>query len=200
MLTGWESSARNPYHRAESLGDLLDWNDVDFVRCAYVTVLGRQPDAAGEAHYTRRLRSGHAKLEILWQLRKSKEALNHDPGIAGFDRLLKRARLERAALVGPIVRLFTGGEGNDARWRRHRALLNQLERQAAHQVQLGWQVRGMDSKLESVLARLSNAEEAGTGTSGLRPADAQRNAYAVVELDSLSRQALKILQQVKAVA
>ncbi|HET9395823.1 MAG TPA: FkbM family methyltransferase, partial [Nitrospiraceae bacterium] len=43
--------ARNPYLRANSLPELLAWNDLDFIRCAYVTILGRQPDPTGEAHY-----------------------------------------------------------------------------------------------------------------------------------------------------
>ena len=51
--------ARNPYLRANSLPELLSWHDVDFVRCAYVTVLGRQPDPTGEAYYVDRLRQGH---------------------------------------------------------------------------------------------------------------------------------------------
>ncbi len=60
--------ARNPFIRASSLDGLLAWNDVDFVRCAYVTIMGRQPDSAGEAFYTRRIREGHSKLETCGSL------------------------------------------------------------------------------------------------------------------------------------
>ena len=87
--------ARNPYLRASSLPELLAWDDVDFVRCAYVTILGRQPDPVGEIYYTTRIRSGRTKKEILWQLRKSSEGRQHDPGIAGLDRALKAARWQR---------------------------------------------------------------------------------------------------------
>jgi FkbM family methyltransferase len=86
------TEVRNPFLRANSLDELLSWNDVDFVRCAYVTVLGRQPDAEGEAYYTDRVRRGHSKLDVLWQLRRSPEGPKHDPGIAGLDRALRRAR------------------------------------------------------------------------------------------------------------
>lgn len=86
---------RNPYLRANSLAELLSWQDVDFVRCAYVTILGRQSDPTGEEHYVSQLRRGRSKLEVLWQLRKSDEGPNHDPGIAGLDRALKRARWQR---------------------------------------------------------------------------------------------------------
>jgi len=119
--------ARNPYLRADSLAELTSWHDVDFVRCAYVTVLGRQPDPQGEAYYTHRIRQGHSKLEILWQLRKSPEARRHDPGIAGFDRTLRKGRWDRGWL-GWIIRPFSGGEGDSPAWRRHRMLINELGR------------------------------------------------------------------------
>ena len=86
------TEVRNPYLRADSLEELLSWHGVNFVRCAYVTVLGRQPDPDGEHHYADQLRRGRSKADVLWQLRRSPEAANHDPGIAGFDRALRRAR------------------------------------------------------------------------------------------------------------
>jgi len=95
---------RNPYIRASSLSELLAWDDVDFVRCAYVTILGRQPDPGGEAHYTSRLRQGRSKMEVLRDLRRSPEGPRHDPGISGLDRALKRARWLRYPLIRPFVR------------------------------------------------------------------------------------------------
>jgi FkbM family methyltransferase len=118
--------ARNPYLRANSLAELLAWYDVDFVRCAYVTVLGRQPDPEGEEYYTDRLRRGHSKHSVLWQLRTSSEGPSHDPGIAGFDKELRRHRNARDRRFGWLVRLITGREA-DTRWeRRLRAIENLL--------------------------------------------------------------------------
>ena len=88
-------AGRNPYLRANSLPELLSWDDVDFVRCAYVTILGRQPDPTGETYYISRIRRGRTKEEILWQMRNSTEGRKHDPGIAGLDRALKAARWRR---------------------------------------------------------------------------------------------------------
>ena len=85
----------NPYHRANSLSELLSWDDVDFVRCAYVTVLGRQPDPTGEKYYTDRLRRGRSKMDVLRNLRRSPEGPLHDPGIAGLDRALRADRWRR---------------------------------------------------------------------------------------------------------
>jgi FkbM family methyltransferase len=128
MTSPVSPQARNPYLRADSLPELLSWPDINFVRCAYVTVLGRQPDYAGEIYYMERLRRGHSKMEILWQLRRSREGSRHDPGIAGFDRALRIARWERTALIGWLVRLVTRGEGDGPGWRRHRMLANAIER------------------------------------------------------------------------
>jgi hypothetical protein len=104
MSNSGSSGSRNPYLRANSLPQLLAWDDIDFVRCAYVTILGRQPDAEGEAYYLNRIRRGRSKMEVLWQLRSSSEGRCHDPGIVGLDRALKRAKRERIPIVGTLMR------------------------------------------------------------------------------------------------
>lgn len=116
----------NPYHRANSLAELLSWDDVEFIRCAYVTVLGRQPDPGGEAFYADQIRKGRSKMDVLWQLRRSNEAQRHDPGIAGFDKMLRRARRARMRLFGAIFRSLYREEGDSAEDRRQRAMANDL--------------------------------------------------------------------------
>lgn len=117
----------NPYLRADTLPELLAWHDVDFVRCAYVTILGRQPDRAGEAYYADRLRRGGSKLEVLLQLRRSTEARRHDPGIAGLDRTLRRAAWQRRPGIGWFFRLLWPGEERvEPRDRDFRATMNAL--------------------------------------------------------------------------
>jgi FkbM family methyltransferase len=134
---------RNPFLRANSLRELIAWEDIDFVRCAYVTVLGRQPDPAGERYYVDRLRGGEAKLQILFQLRSSPEARRHDPGIAGFDRSLRRFRRARLPVLGSIFardyrREWVPGAQNlrrieNALWRNHNLEANLLN-SIAHKV------------------------------------------------------------------
>jgi|KBSMisStaDraftv2_1062788.scaffolds.fasta_scaffold09200_2 FkbM family methyltransferase len=128
----------NPYLRANSLPELLLWHDIDFVRCAYVTVLGRQPDPAGEAFYTQRLRGGVSKMTILRELRFSQEAKCHDPGIAGFDKALKRHRNANRPVVGTLLRSLGGYESDRPTARRARSLeyaIERLERTLARQQQ-----------------------------------------------------------------
>src|SRR3546814_1452446 len=85
---------RDPYHRAASLEDLCRFSDANFIRCAFVTILGRQPDPDGEAHYLDGLRRGTSKLGIISDLRVSAEGNAHDPGIAGLDKALRKHRNE----------------------------------------------------------------------------------------------------------
>jgi FkbM family methyltransferase len=116
----------NPYHRAESLAALCAWHDLDFVRCAYVTILGRQPDEAGEAHYVNKVRDGVHKLSIIRNLRRSEEGQRHDPGIAGLDKALRRHRNATRPVAGAVVRLLTGREGNSVVEMRLRMLANDV--------------------------------------------------------------------------
>ena len=120
-----EFESRNPFHRANALTELISWNDIDFVRCAYVTMLGRQPDLPGQTHNLEKLRAGDSKLDILWRLRASPEARQHDPGIAGLDRALKRAALQRRPLLGAMSRfLRPDADSNSRNSRALRVLTN----------------------------------------------------------------------------
>ena len=126
MRSSPPAKGRNPYLRASSLAEIISWDDIDFVRVAYLTVLGREPDAEGEAYYTNRIREGHSKLELLWQLRSSEEGAQYDPGIAGLDRALRSAAWARHRLFGPFVRLVTSNNEGRRRDNQHRAIMNQL--------------------------------------------------------------------------
>lgn len=60
-------------HVADTLNELLQYHDKQFISCAYQTLLGRMPDPEGFQYYLGRLRSGISKYEILAQMRFSKE-------------------------------------------------------------------------------------------------------------------------------
>lgn len=119
------SKERDPNTRADSLADLCAFADLDFVHCAFVTLLGRQPDPLGEAYYLTRLRAGVSKLSILRHIRMSEEGRNCDPGIGGFDRAMRRHRNANLPVIGRFVRWLTGGEGETALERRLRVIENQ---------------------------------------------------------------------------
>jgi hypothetical protein len=112
---------------ASSLHELCSHEGRDFIRSAYLTVLGRLPDADGFEFYRSRLNQGVSKLTILHQLRASEEARRHDPGIAGFDRALKRHRHGNIPLIGWTYRMLTKGESESPAARERRALLRRIE-------------------------------------------------------------------------
>jgi hypothetical protein len=126
VTTGAIVKDKNPFLRANSVRELCSFHDVDFVRCAYVTLLGRQPDPSGEAHHLERLRDGRAQLAILRDLRTSPEGQLHDPGIAGLDRALKRHHNANRKYVGWMFRMFTNREGSSSVERRLRVLENDM--------------------------------------------------------------------------
>lgn len=119
-----------------SVPRLLAPCDRDFIVAAYQAVLGRAPDAAGELYYLGRLRTGTHKLEILKQLRRSSEGRAFIPGVAGLDRAIMRHRRANLPLIGAVVRLLTGAEGNNATHRHLRILANEIGRGRSEQASL----------------------------------------------------------------
>lgn len=111
-----------------SVPQLLAPHDLHFIHAAYQALLGRAPDAEGEAYYLTRLRAGDHKLEILKQLRRSAEGKAFIPGVAGLDRALRRHGRANLPVVGPVIRLFNGAEGDGATHRQLRMITNELAR------------------------------------------------------------------------
>ncbi len=184
---------RDPFHRAKSLAELLAWNDLDFVRCAYVTLLGRQPDPTGQTHFVALIRAGHSKLEVLWLLRQSPEAKGHDPGIAGLDRSLRRAAWERRPLLGAISRLLRADADSASRYDRAlRAALNMSVVNQRHILALADRVSllAVSAAYQSSGAEGSSPATSGAGTG--QPADAidharDTNVLQTPDLDHLRR-------------
>ena len=168
VAINWKGEEKNPYLRADSLVELLEWHDADFVRCAFVTILGRQPDAAGEGHYVGRLRAGHSRLQILSELRKSAEAAQHDPGIAGLDGALRLAALQRMPFLGAIFRLFSKyPDGNARSDRSHRAMLNAAAANQAAVHSLATQMQSFEWKLHGHAVHTPHLASAGAQRLGL---------------------------------
>lgn len=165
---------RDPYHRAENLADLCRFTDVDFIRCAFVTMVGRQSDPDGEAHFLGCLRRGDTKLSILRALRLSDEGRQHDPGIAGLDRALKRDHAARRKWTGWLVRLFTGAEGNSPLERQLRSLRNAVEAEREVAARRAALLASGQERLISEMRQVQSLVRSGTsGVSGARIAQAE---------------------------
>ena len=90
-------SERDDLEQVKSLGELLLSDGREFVRLAYLSVLGRPADEEGEAYYTDRIQRGYTKIEVLDQLRKGDEGKRVAP-LPDLEAALRRFRIARLAL------------------------------------------------------------------------------------------------------
>jgi hypothetical protein len=111
---------------AATLDELLARHGQSFIHCAYQTLLGRDPDAAGLTYYLARLRTGIPKIQVLGQLRRSEEGKAYAADLPRLDAAIRRYRWAHKAIIGWLVRLFVRVEGNNATERKLRGLESQL--------------------------------------------------------------------------
>jgi len=86
------SRSANKGGRIFKSGDFSKLQDAAFVNAAYWAVLNRAPDADGEQHYLRLLRSGASRAEILGRLRYSPEGNTIGVRIDGLTHAEKAPR------------------------------------------------------------------------------------------------------------
>ncbi len=91
------------------VNDLLRFHGEDFVRNAYLALLGREPDAAGMAYHMEQLGSGQFnKIDVLASLHSSPEGRNTRVKLTGLSVPVAVRRLGRIPLIGYLVRLAIG--------------------------------------------------------------------------------------------
>ncbi|HWW20445.1 MAG TPA: DUF4214 domain-containing protein, partial [Steroidobacteraceae bacterium] len=95
--------------------DLLTLEGEAFVRAAYLTLLGREPDPGGLGNYVRELNAGVRKLAILSKLRNSDEGRRHRATLRGYRgaqvRQWLHARAEGSGRVSPSLTRTTSDDG-----------------------------------------------------------------------------------------
>lgn len=137
---------------AVDANDLLAMTDEAFVDCAYKTLLGRSPDAAGLAHYTALVRAGHSPLAVVWRLRRSPEARRVRAHVPGLDAILRLYILGRVPLLGSVVRLVWSVDGESRSERHRRSLANRLDRVLQEQALLRLEAEQAREELDALLA------------------------------------------------
>lgn len=75
------------------VGALLKFEGEEFIREAYVTLLGRLPDTNGFSHYMEELRSGTSKIEIVSRLTSSAEGRRRGVRLKGYRGQVLKHRL-----------------------------------------------------------------------------------------------------------
>lgn len=111
---------------ATTLDELMAYHDQSFVVCAYHTLLGREPDPEGLGYYLSRLRTGIPKIQMLAQLRLSKEGQAYIHKVPGLDAAIRRYQMGLYPLIGWLFRRVDGGDGNHLTERKLRCIENQL--------------------------------------------------------------------------
>lgn len=105
---------------------LMQSHDKEFIHQAFQVILGRDADSQGFVFYLAKLRDGLPKVDILYQLRRSKEAAQRSEPEEGFDKSVQRYVKEYKGLFG------IAGRKNRATSRQfallERSLLQQEER------------------------------------------------------------------------
>jgi glycosyltransferase involved in cell wall biosynthesis len=97
---------------ARTLDGLMALEGRDFIICAYQTLLGRVPDAAGVTYNLGLLRAGMSKIQILAQLRLSAECKAHGADLRGLDAAIRRHRRGKLPIFGRLFQLIDGADGS----------------------------------------------------------------------------------------
>ncbi|MBA3668066.1 MAG: DUF4214 domain-containing protein [Sphingomonas sp.] len=149
---------RSQAQLARSAHQLCSFWDSDFVRSAYLTLLGREADLEGERQFTVQLRSGDAKTRILLALHSSEEARGNPIKLPGLQRRLVIARLLSLPFVARLANLWTGEYSNSGRARARRRLENDVARLRRDGEVTATSVARLTERVDRLIAR-TNAFE-----------------------------------------
>jgi hypothetical protein len=84
--------------------EFLDFHDEYFIRNAYVSIFGREPDVSGMQSGLQALRAEkRSRVELLGRLRFSQEGRVHGVVIKGLWIRYQLARLQRLPFLGPLI-------------------------------------------------------------------------------------------------
>lgn len=91
-------------HMASNVEELFDYEDSDFIRASYLTLLGREPDPVGFDYYLDRLNHGVSRVQIIDQICASPEMTAERRKLAGLELMLTQWRRSRWPVIGGLFR------------------------------------------------------------------------------------------------
>ena len=157
-----------------SYGALLERDGAEFVRHAFVELLGRKPDPGALAHYGEELRSGRlTKAAILGAIRYSSEGRTIGKIVPGLRRRFLLQRSYELPLVGRLLRLAVSVAALPRALRdlqrleqmahADRTRLDRLERALAAGPQLGVRVALAEVRLQDLASTGDSTGADGSG-------------------------------------
>lgn len=102
-VTGSDMSTDTIIKAAKSMDELLAYQDRDFIQCAYLTLLGREPDVQGANYYLTRMNLGISKPEIVAQMHSSVEGKRHNNQLPGMKKSIFHYRLKKIPFFGKFA-------------------------------------------------------------------------------------------------
>ena len=111
---------------ARTLDELLRYQEVQFVECAYRTLLRRTPDTHGQSYYLGRLLDGSPKIRILSEIAESEEARNVGAQLPGLTAAIARFRRAQTPFFRFFFALFSDVERESVDSNRLRAIEQKL--------------------------------------------------------------------------
>jgi GT2 family glycosyltransferase len=113
--------------KIDTVEALLSLDGHDFIKFAYLTLLGRKPDASGYASYMEQLESSGDKAAIICQIGGSREAKQNPIRLKGLKGFMRRQQWRRL----PILRSMLSKPDYDPKVRRLRRDLEDMDRRIA---------------------------------------------------------------------
>jgi hypothetical protein len=172
---GEKPSASKP---AESVEQLLSLDDEDFVRCAYLSVLGRPADPSGLAGYVRQVRLGADKKDLVVALATSPEAYKLPTNLQGLKELVHASKQKRSSFFLRAIRHLSS--------EALRPVTMQLQAYEHQLNRLNDSMKARFDNLDAAIERLSRA-------SGLDPA---LKGQEIEELKQMTAHARAIYYQI----
>ncbi|NDU87445.1 MAG: glycosyltransferase [Ferrovum sp.] len=171
--TGVRDMSLSQYNTAVStLDELLSYHDERFIRCAYLTLLGRTPDADGMGFYLKKIRSGTSKAEIIYQISSSKEGKKHHAYLAGLDKFILSRRWMRYSFLRMLLCKWLDGGYTG---KKIRVLENQLyqldEKNKKYHVQFDMAISNLRKlivqQVQSIITTNNNFQKSTAETSSM---------------------------------
>ncbi len=193
-----------------SAGELLEFDDALFVENAYRTLLRREVDPGGLAHFLTALRSGKMSKEvILTTLTDSEEGVRTRAVVPGLHRIVRWDRLRRKRVTGyfagvfiDFLRLWTLPARlqrlESSHFRRGADLAHNADHLLAATARLNALAAADDERKENVRGLVRNLTELSESLESVRAELATRARAA--DLQAFGFAALSALNQLEAVA
>ena len=174
MMSSTPITATNTPVIAATLDELLACHDLHFVRSAYQTLLGREPDPDGLKYYKKRLNAGYSKIGLLKQIRASAEGGLRTPNVLGLDQVIKKYKWGRMPIIGRVFRLLNPFVSDCEMKRKFRIIERQLH-------SLNQECMQRFDRLENLLCKLDCNDNLKTETKEQFPSSNSANRPAITQ-------------------